>query len=77
MVDKAESLKLAQAKKDEYGECSKYVKFTDKDGKKAKVSINQEAIDRDKALAGYNLFVTSEITLILKPGYIIQIKIIV
>lgn len=69
LADKAEALKLAQAKKDEYGECSKYVKFTDKEGKKAKVRINQEAIDRDKALAGYNLFVTSEINMPEKEIY--------
>ena len=60
-MDKAFALKLSQAKKEEYGECSKYVNFTDNEGKKAKVSINQKAIDKDKALAGYNLLVTSEI----------------
>ena len=63
LTDKALSLKLSQAKKEEYGECSKYVNFIDNEGKKAKVSINQAAIDKDKALAGYNLFVTSEINM--------------
>ena len=63
LADKALLLKLSKAKKEEYGECSKYVNFTDKEGEKAKVSINQAAIDRDKALAGYNLFVTSEINM--------------
>ena len=55
LTDKALSLKLSQAKKEEYGECSKYVNFIDNEGKKAKVSINQAAIDKDKALAGCNL----------------------
>ena len=60
MVDKAQSLTLSQAKKDEYGEAGKYVKFTDGKGGKALVSMNQAAIDKDLALAGYNLIVTSE-----------------
>lgn len=34
--------------------------FTDKTGNKAKTRINQAAIDKDLALAGYNLLVTSE-----------------
>jgi transposase len=69
LADKALSLKLSHAKKEEYGECSKYVKFTDKEGKKAKVSINQAAIEKDKKLAGYNLFVTSEINMPDKEIY--------
>ena len=61
MVEKAKSLTLSQAKKKDYGETGKYVKFTDAKGKKAAVSINQNAIDKDLKFAGYNLFVTSEI----------------
>jgi transposase len=60
MVDKARRLTLSQAKKDEYGETGKYVSFTDGKGGKAKVDINQNAIDKDLAFAGYNLIVTSE-----------------
>lgn len=60
MVEKAKSLTLSQAKRDDYGETGKYVNFTDGKGEKAKVSINQEAIDKDLQLAGYNLIVTSE-----------------
>ena len=59
-VEKAKSLTLSQAKKDEYGETGKYVSFTDGKGGKALVSMNQAAIDKDLALAGYNLIVTSE-----------------
>lgn len=60
MVEKAKSLTTSQAKKAEFGESGKYVNFIDKDGEKAAVSINQEAIDKDLKLAGYNLLVTSE-----------------
>lgn len=67
MVEKAMILKTSQAKKSEFGECSKYVTFgcSDKKGNeidgKVKVAINQTAIDKDLMLAGYNLLVTSEI----------------
>lgn len=61
MVEKAKSLTLSQAKKNDYGESGKYVNFTDGKGKKADVSINQAAIDKDLMFAGYNLLVTSEI----------------
>ena len=61
MVEKAKSLTLSQAKKNDYGETGKYVNFTDNNGNKADVSINQAAIDKDLMFAGYNLIVTSEI----------------
>lgn len=67
MVEKAKILKASQAKKSEFGECSKYVIFgcADKKGNaidgKVKVSINRKAIDNDLKLAGFNLLVTSEI----------------
>ncbi|HBC97625.1 MAG TPA: IS1634 family transposase [Clostridium sp.] len=60
MVEKAKSLTMSQAKRNDYGESGKYVKFTDGKGKKAEVSINQDAIDKDLKYAGYNLLVTSE-----------------
>ena len=60
MVEKAKSLTASQAKRADYGEAGKYVKFTDKEGEQAKVTINQEAIDKDLRFAGYNLLVTSE-----------------
>ena len=66
LVEKAKKLKASQAKKKEFGECSKYVTFgwQDKEGKEvdgqSQVLINQEAIKRDLQLAGYNLLVTSE-----------------
>lgn len=60
MVEKAKALTASQAKRAEYGESGKYVNFTDKEGKQATTVINQKAIDKDLAFAGYNLFVTSE-----------------
>lgn len=61
MVEKAKTLTLSQAKQNDYGETGKYVNFTNEKGKKATVSINQNAIDNDLKFAGYNLLVTSEI----------------
>lgn len=63
MVEKVNSLVYSKAKRNEYGEMSKYVNFTDEKGDKACISINQKAIDKDLILAGYNLLVTSEINL--------------
>lgn len=60
MVEKAKKLTLSGAKKKEYGETGKYVSFTDDKGEKAKVCLNQAAIDKDLMFAGYNLIVTSE-----------------
>ena len=67
MVEKAKTLKASRAKKEEFGESAKYVTFstTDKKGNatdgKVSVSLNTSAIEEDLILAGYNLFVTSEI----------------
>lgn len=67
MVEKARALKASQAKRNEFGECSKYVIFspTDKKGNstdgKVAISLNKDAIEEDLKLAGYNLLVTSEI----------------
>lgn len=62
LENKAQELCLSKAKREEYGECSKYVIFKGKDGSKVKASINREKLDEDKKLCGYNLLVTSEIT---------------
>jgi len=60
MVEKAKALTASQAKREEYGESSKYVKFIGADGQKTSVIINQDAIENDLRFAGYNLLVTSE-----------------
>jgi len=67
LVEKAQNLKTSQAKKSEYGECAKFVNFVsaDKKGKetggKVKVSMNNDAIEKARKLAGYNMMVTSEL----------------
>jgi transposase len=66
-VEKAKILKAGAAKKSEYGDSAKYVRFvaSDKKGEKTdgqvKVEINDKAIENAKKLAGYNMMVTSEI----------------
>lgn len=69
MVEKARSLCLSKAKKEEYGESSKYVNFKGADGKKALVTIDEAKIEKDKQLAGYNLLVTSEVKMKAKDIY--------
>jgi len=65
-VEKAKMLKANEAKKSEYGDCAKYVTFVAADKKgtktdgKVKVEMNEKAIENAKALAGYNMIVTSE-----------------
>ena len=62
-------LKASQAKRSEFGDSVKYVTFVsaDKNGKKTdgKVTIemNEKAIDNARKLAGYNLMVTSEVSM--------------
>ncbi len=66
-VEKAKLLRTSQAKRSEYGDSAKYVKFTTTDKKgndtdgKVKVSMNYDLINKNLELAGYNLLVTSEI----------------
>ena len=74
-VEKARLLKASQAKKSEYGDSAKYVIFTvsDKNGKEAdgkiKASMNEKLIKNSLELAGYNMLVTSEITMSDKDIY--------
>lgn len=68
LLEKAKSLSNYANKKSEYGEASKYVIFKSVDDNgningKAQVFINQQAVDKDLELAGYNLLVTSEINM--------------
>lgn len=69
MLEKAKNLKACHAKKSEYGESSKYVKFlsSDKNGnatdEKIIVEINMKKYEKDYALAGFNMLVTSEIAM--------------
>ncbi len=66
-VDKAKKLRASEAKKSEYGDSSKYVTFESIDtsgnttNKKVKVTLNEKSINEALSLAGFNLFVTSEV----------------
>lgn len=65
-VEKARCLRLARAKRSEYGDASKFVTFAAVDGDgcvsddTVAATLNHEAIDRARRLAGYNMIVTSE-----------------
>lgn len=69
MVNKAMALTMSGAKKSEFGEAGKYFSFTDKNGEKAGISLNKKAIEKDLALAGYNLIITSETQMSEKDIY--------
>ena len=68
LADKAANLSKSFAKRNEFGECSKYVSFSSLDTSSGEVSdgkdivavINNDKIENDMKLAGYNLLVTSE-----------------
>ncbi|MBO6185866.1 MAG: IS1634 family transposase [Chryseobacterium sp.] len=68
-VEKAKVLKASQAKKSEFGDSAKYVSFIpadkegNKTGDKVKIEINEAAIEKAKKLAGYNMMVTSELSM--------------
>ena len=74
-VEKAKALKASGAKKTEYGDSAKYVSFfaADKKGQKTdgriKVELNDKAIEKAKKLAGYNMIVTSEISMLASQIY--------
>ena len=66
MVSKASRLCTSRAKKSEYGESAKYMRFVSigkdgaESGNEVAAEINEEAIAKDMELAGYNMLVTSE-----------------
>lgn len=68
-VEKARLLKASQAKRSEFGDSAKYVSFVsaDKKGKKTEgkvtIEMNEKAIENARKLAGYNLMVTSELSM--------------
>lgn len=74
-VEKAKSLKACDAKKSEYGDSAKYVSFipADKKGERTdgriRVEINTKAIENAKKLAGYNMIVTSELSMPAQAVY--------
>lgn len=60
MADKARNLCLCQAKKDEFGECSRFVDFITESGKKPRVELDEDAIEKARMFAGFNMLITSE-----------------
>lgn len=68
-VEKARKLRLSNAKRTEYGDSAKFVKFEaiDKNGEnsdsKVVARLNHEAIDSARRFAGYNMIITSEINM--------------
>ena len=59
-VEKAGNLCLYKAKKEDFGDCAKYVSFKTDAGSKIVPVLNEEAIALERRLAGYNMLVTSE-----------------
>lgn len=65
-VDKALRLSHAANKKSQYGDSAKYVNFITADSESGELntsiyaSLNEDKINEDKKLAGYNMIVTSE-----------------
>ena len=66
-VEKARALRLAAARRSEYGDSAKFVTFApvDKEGEvrddaRVVATLNHDAIRRARAVAGYNMIVTSE-----------------
>ena len=60
MAEKAGRLCLCQAKKDEFGECGRFVSFVTDSGRKARAVLDRDAIEKERMLAGFNMLVTSE-----------------
>lgn len=63
MIEKARTLSGYAAKKNEYGESSKYINFISTQGDKVVTSLNEETIEKDRKCAGFNMLVTSEYTM--------------
>ena len=66
-VEKARRLRLAEARRSEYGDSAKYVTFVAvdaegevRDDERVVATPDREAIGRARSLAGYNMLVTSE-----------------
>ena len=60
MAEKAGRLCLCQAKKDEFGECGRFVSFVTDSGRKARAVLDRDAIEKERMFAGFNMLVTSE-----------------
>lgn len=74
-VEKARRLRVGGAKRSEFGDSAKYVTFTavDTDGCESKdkvvSTLNHAAVERARKLAGYNMLVTSEVSMPAREVY--------
>lgn len=75
-VEKARSLRLAGAKRSEYGDSARFVEFAAVDGEgevdgEARVvaTLNRKAIEKARACAGHNMIVTSETSMPARGVY--------
>ncbi len=76
MIEKAKELNNSQAKRKEYGDAAKYVTFKAinengeiLDDTTVKATINQDKVNKDLRLAGYNLLISSETRMKAKEIY--------
>ena len=67
MIEKASDYSYKNLSREELGESSKYINVinTDANGEKikARTSLDEDKINEDLSLAGYNLLVTSEVNM--------------
>lgn len=75
-VEKARALRLSAAKRSEFGDAAKYVTFTSVDSagercddRRVIATLNHDAIRKARSQAGYNMLVTSELTMDAKEIY--------
>ena len=66
---KAASASSPENRRAVLGECSRFVSFIGRDGAKADAVINQDAIEKAKRFAGFNMLVTSELDMDDKAMY--------
>ena len=69
LAQKAASASSSENRRAALGECAKFLSFIDKDGIKADAVINQDAIEKDRLFAGFNMLVTSELDMDDKAMY--------
>jgi hypothetical protein len=74
-VEKAQRLRLAAAKRSEYGDSARYVTFATVDangeeaGTRVVATLNHDAIKKARQCAGYNMIVTSETSMSAQEIY--------
>lgn len=69
LIEKAQKNIGSGFKKEDFGECGKYLVFKDADGKTVPPTFNLDKVKKDLHLAGYNVLITSEINMSPKEIY--------